>query len=111
MTIAHETIEFSWQQVAAALFRFHGVSSGLWRIGAGLRFAAANTGPNESEMMPSGVVGVEKLVLARADGPGPLVFDAAQLSKLAPSPSAKKAATGRRTTPSAKRARLIPTKR
>jgi hypothetical protein len=74
-----EPLLFSWEQVARALFVAADVRSGLWRIGGSLKFAATMTGPSEAQMMPSGVVAVEELVLVPVDAPGPLVFDASAI--------------------------------
>lgn len=67
---------FSWEEVAAALFVKKGITSGLWRIGVRLRFAAANTGPSDDLMMPSGVMGIDAVALTKVDALGPLVFSA-----------------------------------
>lgn len=87
MTIQNMT--FSWQQVVSALLKEHNVTSGLWTAGVSLRFAALNSGPSEEQMMPSGLVGVESIVLSPATQPGPLVFDAAEFGAR---PVSKKAA-------------------
>lgn len=77
MAVANPVI-FQWSEVADALFKARNIDSGLWRVGVGLRFAAANTGPNDGSMMPSGITAVESIVLINVDAPGPLVFDASR---------------------------------
>lgn len=76
MAAETESVLFSWPDVAKALFKAREIKSGLWRVGVSLRFAALNTGPEGDDLMPSGLVAIDKVLLVRADEPGPLVFDA-----------------------------------
>ena len=85
-----DPITFGWAETAKALFRERGITKGLWQVGASLRFAAANTGPNNDAMMPSAVVAIESIILLPADKPGPLVYDASSMNK-APVAGGKKA--------------------
>ena len=84
------SLEFSWSEVVATLLQSRGISSGLWKLGVRLRFAAINTiqpdsnDPNDA--IPAGVVGIDSISITPASEPGPLVFDAAT----------KKAAIGKR---------------
>ena len=72
--------EFSWSEIAAALFAARGISSGLWRVGTKVNFTALTAdwspaGVNES--VPTAMVGVSGIVLFPSAEPGPMVFDAA----------------------------------
>ena len=75
------SLEFSWSEVVATLLQSRGISSGLWKLGVRLRFAAINTiqpdsnDPNDA--IPAGVVGIDSISITPASEPGPLVFDAA----------------------------------
>lgn len=72
-------VRIGWSEVAAAIFQAQGISSGLWKIGVGLRFAAANAGPSIEQTLPTGIVAIESIVLTKVTEKGPLVFDAGQL--------------------------------
>lgn len=68
--------ELSWSEVARLSFAAKGISEGLWKIGVRMTFAAANAGPSEDEVLPSGIVGIRCVALTQVTEPGPLVFDA-----------------------------------
>lgn len=91
MASVPKQILFSWPEIVEALFHSRGITSGLWRIKADLRFASVNSGPTDAEMMPSGVVGIEALTLSRVETPGLLVFDAGQVVGARKLVAAKKA--------------------
>lgn len=73
-------VEFDWDEIARALFRERNINTGLWRIGVRFQFAAINSGPSDSEILPSMLAGVHRIVLSEVPTQGPLVFDAAMLN-------------------------------
>ena len=76
--------EIEWDTVAIALFRQLEIHHGLWQVGARLRFAATNAGASKEETYPSGLVGIQNVMLSPADDADmPLVFDAAKLNPAA----------------------------
>lgn len=98
--------EFPLQEVAAALFAKAGVTSGLWRLAARLRFSGLTVnlsdrdGATVSGPMPAGVVGVDGLALFAATEPGDLVFDAAEVLAAQSQSKAPKKRTQARKVPS-----------
>ena len=72
-TVMHS---LSWEEIARCIFREKGVTSGLWKVGVELGFAAANAGPSSSELVPAGMVAVKAIVISHASEPGPLTYDA-----------------------------------
>jgi hypothetical protein len=73
--------QFDLEEIAELLFKKQGIKEGLWSLGVQFALAAANAGPDPSKVMPSMVVGVEKLRLSRSeDASSPLTFDAAKLN-------------------------------
>jgi len=98
----HEMVDLDWQEVAAAVLAARGIKTGLWRFAARLQFAATTVSwrPEDGaeSHKPTGLIGIEGLAMMHADAPGPMVFDAATLSRAA-SPSKR---------PAAKRARAKP---
>ena len=69
----------SWEEITRCIFREKGITTGLWKVGAELGFAAANAGPTSAEVVPAGMVAVKAIVITPASGPGPLTYDASQL--------------------------------
>lgn len=76
-TVMHS---LSWEEIARCIFRDKGITSGLWKVGVELGFAAANAGPSSSEIVPAGMVAVKAIVISHASEPGPLTYDASQQS-------------------------------
>ena len=74
------TLELDWSEVAVALFRLRGISTGLWRLGVRFNYAAVNAGPVKGEIYPSMIGSVQRIVLVPVTEPGPLVFDAGQVN-------------------------------
>ncbi len=82
---------FSIEELAAALFKSHGITTGLYQIGCSLRFAGATMSWQRfgsDGFFPTALVGIEAIGLKPADKPGEMVFDAAELLK--PKPVEKK---------------------
>jgi hypothetical protein len=74
-TVMHS---LSWEEIARCIFRDKGITSGFWRVGVELGFAAANAGPSSSEIVPAGMVAVRAIVITPASELGPLTYDASQ---------------------------------
>jgi hypothetical protein len=83
-----------WRVVAKALFQQLGITKGLYRLGVNFSFAALNAQPIDKsageDALPSALAAITGLGLSVATGPGPMVFDAAQLTLDAPSPRQRK---------------------
>jgi hypothetical protein len=75
-------VEFGLEELAWVLLEKRGIKSGLWKLGARLRFAGLTSNmplpEGGTRDMPTGMVAVEGLALHPAAKPGPLVFDAAK---------------------------------
>ena len=87
--------ELNWTEVGAALCASKGITTGLWRIALKLRLAGTTAQFIEDESKkkdhyPTGLVGVEAILLFPTKVPGPLTFNA-ELSTMMPwaSPPAK----------------------
>lgn len=87
----------SWEEVARCILREKGITSGLWKVGVELAFAAANAGPSSAEIVPAGMIAVKAVVLTPASEPGPLTYDASKIPSAgkAKGKSSVKAAGGR----------------
>lgn len=79
------------QELTEAIIKTVGVHEGKWQLMITFGFAALNGGPNENEIMPSGIVGVQKVGIteASAESPAGLVVDAAKVNP-APRTAAKR---------------------
>jgi hypothetical protein len=77
-----ETIQHSFdlKEVGELLIKKAGLTSGFWQIGVTFGFGAHTMGPSPEEMKPSAVIGVLAIVLLKADKPGPLILDAAEVN-------------------------------
>lgn len=71
---------FNFEEVATALFRQQGISSGTWLLQFGFGIGMANTGPSEELQYPTTMIALQSIGLQKSDLPGPLVFDAARLN-------------------------------
>lgn len=109
-------VELAWEEVARALFVARGIRSGLWHLAVRVQFAATTAGfelvaSEETSIpqrmgMPTGMVGMQGLVLIPVEKPGLMVFDAAGGSlegvpakKVVSGLKAKKRAPARQTAP------------
>jgi hypothetical protein len=97
-------VRLAWREVAAAVFAARGITTGLWKVGVGLKFAALNAGPSMEEVLPAGVIAVEALVLTKAAEPGPLVYDAASVTGANAAAARPKAVRARAAKPAKARA-------
>ena len=69
-----------WDEVAAAVLAVKGITSGWWRVGVKLRFAALTGRMGDADglrVMPTALVGVESMALFATTAGGDMVFDAA----------------------------------
>jgi hypothetical protein len=73
--------QFNLMDVAKMLVKQQGITEGHWTLGVKFNFAALNLGPNKEGVRPSALVGVDQLVLTKADDKEdqPLTVDAAKL--------------------------------
>lgn len=75
--------EFNLEEMAAALMRARGISSGLWRLAIGFSFAATGASMRIGEstsICPAGIAGVTGAALFEGEQGQPLVFDARVLA-------------------------------
>jgi hypothetical protein len=79
------------QELTEAIIKTLGLHEGKWQLMVTFGFAALNTGPNEAEVMPGGIVAVQKVgvTLATGESPAGLVVDAASVNP-APRTAAKR---------------------
>lgn len=78
------SIAFTWADAAGALLAARGITEGLWFVGVSLNFAGGvnqwkQEPSGDMHFAPTGLVGIQALMIAPADEPGPMVFDAAEL--------------------------------
>lgn len=91
---------FSMAELAAALFKAYGITSGLWQLGCELRFSGTTApwqeiGSSDKDSFPTAMIGIAGIGLKPADRPGVLVFDAAEVNP--PSTPTKRAPAVKRT--------------
>jgi len=83
----------NWQEVAAAIFAARGITSGWYRVGVRLHFAAMHAGVAENEaplaVVPAGMVAVDAVALFKADAGGPMTFDASNNAAPVPAGAAQ----------------------
>lgn len=87
MTTSSELIRVSLHEAAVAALKARKVSTGLWRIAAGMRFAAITADYLENatgvtEFLPTAMVGITDIALIPVDSAGPLVLDASTMQML-----------------------------
>ena len=70
--------QFDITEVGKLLLREQGIKDGLWTVGVQFAIGAANAGPDQSKILPSMIVSVEKLMLTRASEMTPLTIDASK---------------------------------
>lgn len=73
--------QYELLDIAKLLLRKQGITEGHWTIGVNFGIAATNAGPGAEAVRPSMIVSVDKMIISRADGPGPLTLDAAIVAK------------------------------
>lgn len=97
MTEVQPRVELGWPEIAAMIFAAQGITSGLWRIGVKMRFAAMITQMAEdgngtnAVALPTSMSAMEAIAIFPAQQPGPMVFDAAKLLSLASRKDSSKA--------------------
>ena len=81
-------VELGWPEIAAMIFAAEGITSGLWRVGVKMRFAAmimqmAEDGNGTNAVaLPTSMAAMEAIAIFPAQEPGLMVFDAAALLAL-----------------------------
>lgn len=94
-------VELAWPEIAAMIFAAQGITSGLWRVGVKIRFAAmvmqmAEDGNGTNAVsLPTSFSAIESIVVFPAQELGPMVFEAEDLASLAGSQDRPKASAGR----------------
>lgn len=79
-----EPLLLSWEQVAAAIFQYHGIDKGLYHVGVSLRMSGVTQhqiGSPPGESLPTAIVGMVAIGIQPAKAPGPMVFDAGKLAQ------------------------------
>jgi hypothetical protein len=70
----------NWQEVVAAIFAVRGITSGWYRVGVRLHFAAMHAAVGEGDepptAVPAGIVAVDAVALFKTNAGGPMTFDA-----------------------------------
>lgn len=79
-------IDIEWPEMARILLAAKGIKTGLWRVAVKLRQAGIiaefqELGSKKTEHFPTSVVGIQAIALMTADGPGPMVFNAAEVAE------------------------------
>lgn len=98
-------VDIAWDDVARALFAARGIRVGLWHLAVRLQFVATTASIEikagggaaanfPASGMPTGMVGMQGLVLVPVEKPGPMVFDAAGDGASHAAPSKKARASG-----------------
>lgn len=95
--------ELDWAALAAAIFSAKNINDGLWRLAVKMRFAGLTTNWNDPDgsvlTSPTGLVGVEGVVLFKAEEPGPMVYSASLPDAVA-KPVVKRARSVKKAAPS-----------
>jgi hypothetical protein len=75
--------QFELNEVAKMLLRKQGIKEGKWTLGIAFNVAAAHAGPTAEQARPSMIVGVDKIVLAKAESitPESAIVDASTLTE------------------------------
>jgi len=70
------------KELTEAVIKHVGVKEGKWTLMVTFTFAAINAGPEGGEVLPSAILGMQKVGIQRADAntPPDLVVDAASVS-------------------------------
>ena len=103
MSKSESPITFEWDEIAAALFAAQKITKGYWFLGVGMVVGATslpwkNGQSGVEAQWPSVQMGFQAIVLTPAQGPGPMVFDAAKLTPGLPARPSRKKATAKRVT-------------
>ncbi len=82
-------IGFTHKEVVEALLRHEGITEGIWGMIIKFGIKGANVGASDSDVMPSAIVPVLEIGLEKRDAENNLSVDAAKLSPVGGSKSAK----------------------
>lgn len=67
---------FNHKEVAEALIKKQNIHEGIWGLIVEFNFTAANAGPTPDAVLPSAIVGVKQIGIAKLDSPTNLSVDA-----------------------------------
>lgn len=75
--------QFELVEVARVLLKKEGIREGKWTLGIGFNLAATLAGPTPEAARPTMLVGVDKIILQRAEENTPLgmTVDASEISE------------------------------
>jgi hypothetical protein len=73
-----KSITFTHKEVVEALIRYNDIHEGLWTLSIEFGLAAANVGPEPSELLPAAIIAVKKIGLQRSEETNNLTVDAAE---------------------------------
>lgn len=71
---------FELKQICALLVRESGATTGLWELSFEFQVGFGAAGPPGVTPLPSAIVGISKIGVSPAKGPGPYTVDAAELA-------------------------------
>lgn len=71
---------FDLKELCTLLVRESGVSEGVWDLSFEFQVGFGAAGPAGSTPLPSAIVGVKRIGLTPAKGPGPYTVDAAEIT-------------------------------
>lgn len=71
---------FSYKELVEALIKKQGLHDGIWRIYVEFGIAGANAGPSEEQILPTAIVPINKIGLARVPKEDVLSVDAARVN-------------------------------
>jgi hypothetical protein len=71
---------FPYKEVVEALIKKQNLHEGIWRIYVEFGIAGANAGPSEDQLLPTAIVPINKLGLARVQKEDVLSVDAAKVN-------------------------------
>ena len=78
--------DFTHKELLKMLVREANITTGKWMLTVNLTFAAANVGPSDDMVVPSGIVGIAGVALTQAqpESPQALTIDAEAMNKTTP---------------------------
>ncbi len=80
---------FSHQELVTALIKAQGIHEGIWSLSVEFGFGAGNAGPNDKELLPTGMISIQRMGLTRVTVLSNMAVDAAEVN---PKPTKSKKA-------------------
>ena len=71
---------FSHKELIIALIKAQGLHEGIWSLLVEFGFGAGNAGPSDTELLPTGMVSIQRLGLTRVSATTNLAIDAAEVN-------------------------------